>query len=64
MPKKIVTKSTLPKILRVLDQWEGKLTWDAYCDRVAQALGIDSVSRMRCSIILQSRNTTGVGSRS
>ena len=45
MPKKIVTKSTLPKILRVLDQWEGKLTWDAYCDRVAQVLGIDSVSR-------------------
>ena len=45
MPRKIVTKVTLPKILRVLDQWEGKLTWESYCNRVAQVLGIDSVSR-------------------
>lgn len=45
MPKKVVTKSTLPKILRVLDHWEGKLTWDKYCQQVALVLGMDSVSR-------------------
>lgn len=45
MPKKIITKATLPKILRELDRWEGKLTWPLFCDRVAKVLGIDSVSK-------------------
>lgn len=45
MPKKIVTKSTLPKIMRELDRWEGKLTWPLFCERVAKVLNVPSVSR-------------------
>ena len=45
MPKQIITKTTLPKILRELDRWEGKLTWPLFCDRVAKVLGVPSVSK-------------------
>ena len=45
MPKQIVTKASLPKIMRVLDRWEGKLTWPLFCVRVARALHVDTVSR-------------------
>ena len=31
--------------MRVLDRWEGKLTWPLYCSRVASVLQVDSVSR-------------------
>ena len=45
MPKRIVTKASLPKIMRVLDRWEGKLTWPIFCAEVARVLGVGSVSR-------------------
>lgn len=45
MPKKIVTRTTLPKILRELDRWEGKLTWPLFCERVAKLLGVESISK-------------------
>lgn len=45
MPKKLITRSTLPKILRELDRWEGKLTWPLFCERVATVLGVESISR-------------------
>ena len=45
MPKQIVTKTTLPKILRELDRWEGKLTWALFCDRVAKVLNVPSISK-------------------
>ncbi|MBS0556679.1 MAG: hypothetical protein JSR27_04615 [Proteobacteria bacterium] len=45
MPKKIITKASLPKILRELDRWEGKLTWPLFCDRVAKVLDVASVSK-------------------
>lgn len=45
MPKHIVTRSSLPKILRELDRWEGKLTWSLFCGRVAKVLGVGTVSR-------------------
>lgn len=45
MPKIIVTKAALPKILRELDRWEGKLTWTLFCARVAAVLGVGSVSK-------------------
>jgi len=45
MPKRIITRSSLPKIMRELDRWEGKLTWSLFCDRVAVVLGVGSVSR-------------------
>lgn len=45
MPKKIITKATLPKIMRELDRWEGKLTWPLFCDRVAKVLNVASISK-------------------
>lgn len=45
MPKQIVTKTTLPKIMRELDRWEGKLTWPLFCERVAKVLGVSSISK-------------------
>lgn len=45
MPKHIVTRSSLPKILRELDRWTGKLTWPLFCQRVANVLGVESISR-------------------
>lgn len=45
MPKKIITKASLPKILRELDRWEGKLTWPLFCERIAKVLGVPSVSK-------------------
>ena len=45
MPKKIVTKTTLPKIMRELDRWEGRLTWPLFCERIAKVLNVPSVSK-------------------
>ena len=45
MPRLIVTKASLPKIMRVLDRWEGKLTWPLFCAEVARVLGVNRVSR-------------------
>lgn len=45
MPKKIITKATLPKLMRELDRWEGKLTWPLFCERVAKVLGVTSISK-------------------
>ena len=45
MPKKIITKTTLPKIMRELDRWEGKLTWPLFCARIAKVLGVPSISK-------------------
>lgn len=45
MPKKIVTKSTLPRLLRELDRWEGDLTWSLFCERAAEVLGVGSISK-------------------
>lgn len=45
MPKKIITKASLPKVMRELDRWEGKLTWPLFCDRVAKVLGVASISK-------------------
>ena len=45
MPKKIITKATLPKIMRELDRWEGKLTWPLFCERVAKVLNVASISK-------------------
>jgi hypothetical protein len=45
MPKKIITGTSLPKIMRELDRWEGKLTWPLFCARVARLLDVESVSK-------------------
>ncbi len=31
--------------MRVLDRWEGKLTWPLFCGEVAKVLQVDTVSR-------------------
>lgn len=45
MPKQLITRATLPKIMRELDRWEGKLTWALFCDRVAKVLNVPSISK-------------------
>lgn len=45
MPKKIITRATLPKIMRELDRWDGKLTWPLFCERVAKVLNVPSISK-------------------
>ena len=45
MPKRIVTQASLPKIMRELDRWEGKLTWPLFCERVAKVLDVAPVSK-------------------
>ena len=45
MPKRIVTRASLPRILRELDRWHGKLTWPLFCARVATVLGAETLSR-------------------
>lgn len=45
MPKRVVTRTTLPRILRELDRWEGKLTWPLFCTRIAGILCVPSISR-------------------
>ncbi|MEW8309061.1 MAG: hypothetical protein AB2652_04770 [Candidatus Thiodiazotropha endolucinida] len=44
MPKKVITPDTIPVALHILDQWEGRLTWDRYAKKVGEALG-DTVTR-------------------
>ena len=45
MPKRVITKVSLPKVLRELDRWEGRLTWPLFCERVAKVLGVSSISK-------------------
>lgn len=45
MPKQIVTTTSLPKILRVLDRWEDRLTWPLFCAQVSKVLQVDAISR-------------------
>lgn len=45
MPKKIITKETLPLVLSEIDRWRGKLTWDLLRERLAEVLQVKSVSR-------------------
>lgn len=45
MPKRIITKAALPKIMRELDRWEGRLTWPLFCERIAKVLDVGSVSK-------------------
>ncbi|MFZ5655629.1 MAG: hypothetical protein ACOY37_00975 [Pseudomonadota bacterium] len=35
----------MPKILRELDRWQGKLTWPLFCAHIAKLLGVPSISK-------------------
>ena len=45
MPKVVITLDKIPKILSILDKWQGKLTWKLYCQEVAKVFGFESVDR-------------------
>lgn len=45
MPKTKVTSKTIPVILHELDKWQGKISWDLFCKRVAKVLGEEKISR-------------------
>jgi len=35
MPKIVITEKNLPNILGLINTWEGKLTWELLCQKVA-----------------------------
>lgn len=41
MPKVVITEQNIPLALHTLDKWQGKLTWDLYCEKLAEVLGIE-----------------------
>ena len=45
MPKVVITESTLPIALHTLDKWTGKLTWASYGAKLAEVLGVSTISR-------------------
>ena len=45
MPKIIITEESLKVVLKIIDTWEGKLTWTLLCEKVASALGTEKVER-------------------
>lgn len=44
MPKKVITKETLPVFLYTLDTWSGRLTWELYTKRMVTRLDEQSIS--------------------
>ncbi|MEZ8230874.1 hypothetical protein AB6C58_19070 [Vibrio splendidus] len=49
MPKIVITPETLPDVLNLINEWEGKLTWPLLCSQVALDLGISGVQRQSLS---------------
>ena len=45
MPKILITEENIQIILKLIDTWEGKLTWTLLCNKIASALGIDKIER-------------------
>lgn len=45
MPKLIITEESAKVILRIIDTWSGKLTWELLCEKIAAALDVDSIQR-------------------
>lgn len=43
MPKKIVTKESIDQLLAILNNWQGPLTWELYCESVTRKLGLKTV---------------------
>jgi len=43
MPKKIVTEDSIKQLLAILNNWQGELTWQLYCDSVTRKLGLKTV---------------------
>ncbi|WP_439258036.1 hypothetical protein [Lonepinella sp. BR2271] len=45
MPKILITEENLEEVIYLINTWEGKLTWDLLCEKVAQLLNIKSIER-------------------
>jgi len=43
MPKKIVTEDSIDQLLAILNNWQGDLTWELYCESVSSKLGLKTV---------------------
>ena len=43
MPKKIVTPESIDQLRAILNNWQGPLTWELYCDSVTRKLGLKTV---------------------
>lgn len=43
MPKKIVTQESIDQLLAILNNWQGALTWELYCESVTRKLDLKSV---------------------
>lgn len=43
MPKKIVTEDSIDQLLAILNNWQGELTWELYCESVSSKLGLKTV---------------------
>ncbi|URK01774.1 hypothetical protein M9414_01780 [Pasteurella multocida] len=45
MPKILITEENLEDIIMLINTWEGKLTWDLLCHKVAELLNVKSIER-------------------
>lgn len=45
MPKILITEENLEDIIMLIKTWEGKLTWNLLCSKVAELLNIKSIER-------------------
>ncbi|ADL56419.1 hypothetical protein [Gallionella capsiferriformans] len=43
MPKKIVTEDSINQLLAILNNWQGELTWELYCESITRKLGLKTV---------------------
>lgn len=43
MPKKIVTEESIDQLLAILNNWQGELTWELYCESVTSKLKLKTV---------------------
>ncbi|PMH39905.1 hypothetical protein BCU68_07365 [Vibrio sp. 10N.286.49.B3] len=57
MPKVVITAETLPDVLDLINNWQGKLTWSLLCEQVALQLGIDGVQRQSLSAYKEIQNS-------
>lgn len=43
MPKQIVTKDSIDQLLAILNNWQGDLSWELYCESVSNKLKLKTV---------------------
>jgi len=43
VPKKVVTEGSIDQLLAILNNWQGHLTWELYCESVSSKLNLKTV---------------------